>query len=42
MLESVAWQKVREDWSKELKKPKLVMLRKIVECGEESSCADLK
>ena len=32
-----------EEWSKELeKKPKLTMLRKIVECGEESSCADLK
>ena len=30
-------------WSKELeKKPKLAMLRKIVECGQESSCADLK
>ena len=43
MPESVAWRKVREEWSKELeKKPKLVMLRKIVECGEESSCADLK
>ena len=43
MLESVAWRKVREEWSKELeKKPKLPMLRKIVECGEESSCADLK
>lgn len=42
MLESVAWQKVREEWSKELeRKPKLTMLRKIVEC-DESSCADLK
>ena len=37
MLESAAWWKVREEWSKELEKPKLVMLRKIVERGEESS-----
>ena len=43
VLESVVWRKVREEWSKELEKnPKLAMLRKIVECGEESSCADLK
>ena len=43
MLESVAWLKVSEEWSKELeKKPKLAMLRKIVECSKESSCADLK
>ena len=25
-----------------MKKPKLAMLRKIVKCSEESSCADLK
>ena len=42
MLESAVWWKVREEWSKELEKPNLAMLRKIVECGEESSCADLK
>ena len=43
MLESVAWQRVRAEWSKDLEmKPKLSMLRRIVECGEESSCADVK
>ena len=43
MLESAAWRKVREEWNKDLeKKPKLSMLKKIVEGGEESSCSDLK
>ena len=43
MLESVAWRRVRAEWSKDLEmKPKLSMLRRIVEYGEESSCADVK
>ena len=34
---------MRAEWSKDLEmKPKLSMLRRIVECGEESSCADVK
>ena len=38
MLESVAWWRVKEEWSKDLKKkPKLSMMKKIVKCGEESS-----
>ena len=43
MLESVAWRKVKEEWSKDLeKKPKLSMMKNIIKCGEESSCADVK
>ena len=42
MLESVTWQRVKEEWSKDLeKKPKLLMM-KIIKCGQESSCADVK
>ena len=34
---------MREEWNKDLeKKPKLSMLKKIVEGGKESSCSDLK
>ena len=34
MLESVAWQRVKEEWSKYLeKKPKLLMIRRMVEYG---------
>ena len=43
MLESVAWWRVRAEWSKDLEmKPKLLMLRRIVESGDEPSCADVK
>ena len=43
MLESVEWRRVKAEWSKDLEmKPKLSMLRRTVECGEESSCADVK
>ena len=43
MLESVAWRRVRAEWSKDLEmKLKLSMFRRIVKCGEESSCADVK
>ena len=39
MLDSVAWRRVKEEWIKDLEKPKLL---KILKCGEESSCADVK
>ena len=43
MLENGAWRRVRAEWSKDLEmKPKLLMLRRIVECAEESSCLDVK
>ena len=43
ILESVAWRRVKEEWSKDLeKKPKLLMIRRLVEYGEESSCAVVK
>ena len=43
MLESVAWRRVRKEWSQELEnKPKLSMLKKIAEYEEESSCANVK
>ena len=43
MLESVAWRRVRKEWSQELEnKPKLLMLKKIAEYEEESNCANVK
>ena len=45
MLESIAWRRVKEEWRDELEmKPKLVMLKKIVELEEDliSSCAGWK
>ena len=43
MLESVAWRRVRKEWSQDLEnKPKLSMLKKIAEYEEESSCANMK
>ena len=43
MLESVAWRRVRKEWSQELENiPKLLMLKKIAEYEEESSCANVK
>ena len=39
MLESVAWRRAKEEWIKDLEKPKSL---KILKCGEESSCADVK
>ena len=45
MLESIAWRRVKEEWRDELeKKPKLVMLKKIMELEEDliSSCAGWK
>ena len=43
MLESVAWRRVRKEWSQELEnKPKLSVLKKIAEYEEESSCANVK
>ena len=43
MLESVAWRKVRKEWSQELEnKPQLSMLKKIAEYEEESSRASVK
>ena len=42
MLESVAWRRVKEEWSKDLeKKPKLLMISRMVKY-EESSCAVVK
>ena len=43
MLESIAWRRVKEKWRDEFeKKPKLVMLKNIVELEEISSCAGWK
>ena len=44
MLESVAWRKVQEKWREELeRKPKLSTMQTIImECGEESRCAEIK
>ena len=43
MLESVVWRRVRAEWSEDLEmKPKFSMLRRIVKCGVESSCTDVK
>ena len=40
MLEGVASRRVKEEWRDKLeKKPRLVMLKKIVELEEISSCA---
>ena len=40
MLEAIAWRKVHEEWGQELEmKPKLEMLRRIMELGEWSKCA---
>ena len=43
MLLSVAWRNVRDEWRKEMhEKPMLSMIKLIVECEVESSCAFLK
>ena len=43
ILLSVAWRNVRDKWKKEnLEKPKLSMMKLIVECEVKSSCAFLK
>ena len=43
MLESVAWWTVMEEWSMDLeKKPKLLMIRRMAEYGEESPCVAVK
>ena len=43
MLWSIAWRKVKDGWLKELnEKPKLSMLKMLVDCGVESSCAYVK
>ena len=40
MLEAIAWRKVHEEWGQELEmKPKLEILRRIMELGEWSKCA---
>ena len=39
MLLSDAWRNVRDEWRKEMcEKPKLSMMKLIVECEVESSC----
>ena len=43
MLLSVAWRNVKDEWRKEMhEKPKLLMMKLIVECEVKSSCAFLK
>ena len=43
MLESIAWRRVKEEWRDELeKKPKLMMLKKIVELEEILICTGWK
>ena len=43
MLLSVAWRNVKDEWRKEMhEKPKLSMMKLIVECEVKSSCAFLK
>ena len=39
MVESGAWRRVKEEWSKELEKPKLSLMKKMIEYCEKSSCA---
>ena len=43
MLWNIAWRRVKDGWLKELnEKPKLSMLKMLVDCGVESSCAYVK
>ena len=43
MLWNIAWRRVKDGWLKELnEKPKLSMLKMLVDCGAESSCAYVK
>ena len=43
MLLSVAWRNVRDKWRKEMhEKPKLLIMKLIVECEVKSNCAFLK
>ena len=43
MLWNISWRKVKDGWLKELnEKPKLSMLKMLVDCGVESSCAYVK
>ena len=43
MLWNIAWRRVKDSWLKELnEKPKLSMLKMLVDCGVESSCAYVK
>ena len=42
MLSSVAWRNVRDEWRKEMhEKPKLSMMKLILDCEVKSSCASL-
>lgn len=43
MLWNIAWRRAKDGWLKELnEKPKLSMLKMLVDCGVESSCAYVK